>query len=109
MKEFEDIFNPDEIERVLHENYRDTVVKEIGDRVGVIDFSSVTRLDGSDIDAYDEDMQFNVLTYFIVVNTRQRHSYYAGWMHYNQDLIIVNPRNKIYYRAFSGHVTVTKK
>jgi hypothetical protein len=109
MREFDDIFSADEIEKVLHDNYRDRDIKEIGDRVGVIDFSSVTRLDGSQIDEYDEDMQFNILTYFIVVNTRQRHSYNAGWMNYNQDLIIVNPKNKMYYRAFSGHVTIIKK
>ena len=109
MNEYDDIFNADEIEQALHDKYRDTGLKEIGDRVGVIDFSSVTRLDGSDIDELDEDMQFNILTYFIVINTRQRHPYFAGWINYNQDLVIVNPRNNMQYRAFSGHVTVTKK
>lgn len=109
MKDYNDLFNPDEINEALHDKHRDKEPKEIGDRVGVIDFSSVTRLDGSQIDEYDEDMQFNVLIYFIVIETRQRHPYSAGWLNYNQDLIIVNPRNNMMYRAFSGHVTVVKK
>jgi len=109
MKDYNDLFNHNEIEDVLHDKHREKERKEIGDRVGVIDFSSVTRLDGSHIDELDEDMQFNVLIYFIVIETRQRHPYSAGWMNYNQDLVIVNPRNKMQYRAFSGHVTVVKK
>lgn len=105
---FEDLFNLSEIEEVLHDKFRDPVAKDIGDRVAVIDFSSVTRLDGSHIDQYDEDMQFNVLTYFIVIQTRQRHHYNAGFLVYNQDVVMVNPRNKMQYRAYSGHLTITK-
>jgi hypothetical protein len=109
MEEFNNLFNLHEIDEVLHDRYRDKVVKEVGDRVGVIDFSSVTRLDGSHIDQFDEDMQFSVLTYFIIIETRQRHRYDAGFTFYNQDVVMVNPRNKMQYRAYSGHLTVVKK
>jgi len=109
MKEFDNLFDHDEIEKVLHERHRNTDVKEIGDRVAVIDFSSVTRFDGSEIDEYDEDMQFDILTYFIVIGTRQTHLYDAGFLHYNQDVVMVNPKTKMQYRACSGHLVLTKK
>jgi hypothetical protein len=106
-KFFGNLFDNEEIEKVLHEQHRDTVTKEIGDRVAVIDFSSITRHDGSDI-AYDEDMVFDDFMYFVVIETRQNSPYKCGILNYNQDVVIANPKNNMIYRAFSGHLTIKK-
>ena len=102
---FDDLFNLDEINEALHEKFRDPNIKEIGDRVAVIDYSSVTRIDGSEIDESDEDMQFNADMYFIVTQTHQRAIYDAYYTKYIQDLVIANPQTKMEYRVTSGHVT----
>ena len=103
---FEDLFNLHEVNDVIDAKFRDTDTKEIGDRVAIIDYSSVTRIDGSDIDELDEDMQFDADIYFIVTNTRQKHPYDAVFTKYNQDLIIVNSYTNMEYRVTSGHVTL---
>ena len=109
MKEFNELFNLDEISEVLDDKYRDTETKEIGDRVQVIDYSSVTKLNGEDLDCFDEDMQFDARTYFIVIETRQRVKYDAYYTIYTQDIIMVNPHTKKQYRANQGHLTLIKK
>ena len=101
-----EMFNLNEINEAINEKFRDPVVKEIGDRVAVIDYSSVTRSDGSDIDETDEDMQFDADMYFIVIKTRQKQVYDAYYTKYIQDLVIVNSQTNMEYRVTSGHVTL---
>jgi len=108
MEDFNNLFNLDEINKVVDSKFRDAVVKEIGDRVQVIDYSSVTRLDGTDIDELDEDMQFDADVYFIVIQTRQKHCNDVGYTVYNQDLVMVMPQTKMEYRVNSGHVSIYK-
>ena len=99
-------FNLDEINDVLDNiKYRDTVRKEIGDRVNILDYSSCSHMNGMDLDnEQDEEMQFNMLTYFIVVETGQNYVYDAYYKKFKQNLIIVNPLTNIQYRINSGHV-----
>jgi hypothetical protein len=85
--------------------YRDPERKEIGDRVMTLDYSSCTHLDGQTLDSEaDEEMQFNMETYFIVIDTRQKFSFDAVYMVFKQDLIIVNPLTNVKYKINSGHV-----
>jgi len=100
------LFDPDEINELLdNTHFRDPYFKEIGDRVVIIDHSSCTHLNGLELDSeQDEEMQFNFMTYFIVIENRQKHIYDAFYVKYNQDLIIVNPLTKKLYRINSGHI-----
>jgi len=108
MEEFDNIFNLDEINDVLDNiQYRDTERKEIGDRVSILDYSSCSHMNGRELDSeHDEEMQFNMMTYFIVIETRQKYEYDAYFAKYRQDLIIVNPLTKVRYRINSGHVKI---
>ena len=108
MEDFNDLFNLDEINKVVGDKFRDSERKEVGDRVSIIDYSSVTRIDGTDIDELDEDMQFDADIHFIVIETRQKHANDVGYTTYNQDLIIVQPQTSMEYRVNSGHVHIFK-
>lgn len=101
-------FNLDEVNEVIGQNFRNTDTKDIGDRVQIIDYSSVTRSDGTHIDELDEDMQFDADIYFIVIKTREKHLYDAVFTKYNQDLVIVNSYTNMEYRVTSGHVMLYK-
>jgi len=96
-------YNLKEIEQVLEEHY-DLAKKEIGDRVICKDFTTITRLDENDFDLSDNEIQFNENIYLIVIADKQKHRYDSGFNVYIQDLIIVNPKTKIQFRAYSGHV-----
>ena len=100
------LFNLEEINDVLDNiKYRNIERKEIGDRVTLLDYSSVTHMNGRELDSeLDEEMQFNTLTYFIVIQDRQRIEYDALYTKFNQDLIIVNPLTRVMFRVISGHV-----
>ena len=102
------LFSSEEINEVLDNlQYRDTERKEIGDRVSILDYSSCTHMNGKELDGeQDEEMQFNMLTYFIVIETRQNYKFDAYYTIYRQDLIIVNPLTKVKYRINSGHVKI---
>jgi len=101
---FDNLFNFDEVNDVLKQD-RDTEKKEIGDRVTVLDYSSCTHLNGQELDSeQDEEMQFNMVTYFIVIETHQKHIYNTYFKQDRQDLIIANPLTNKLYRVNSGHV-----
>ena len=107
MEEFSDLFNLEEINEVLENKNRDPYAKDIGDRVSIIDFSSCTHLNGAELDLEDDDnMNFNSMTFFIVIETRQNIHYDAYFKTYRQDLVIVNPFSNRKYRINSGHVTL---
>lgn len=98
-------FELNEIEAVLEEHY-DLAKKEIGDRVICNDFTTVTRLDENDFNLIDNEIQFDADIYLIVIATNQNHRYDSGFAIYYQDLIIANPKTKIQFRAYSGHVSL---
>jgi hypothetical protein len=110
MENFDNLFNLEEINEVLDNiQYRDTERKEIGDRVMILDYSSCTHLNGLELDSEaDEEMQFNSMTYFIVIETRQNYTFDAYYAKYRQDLIIVNPLTNMKYRINSGHVQIKR-
>jgi len=98
------LFNIEELNEILDKN-RDPYRKEIGDRVNILDFSSVTHMNGRELDSEaDEEMQFNSMVHFIVIQDRQRHEYDAYYLKFNQDLIIVNPITNVRFRVNSGHL-----
>ena len=98
------LFDQEELNAVL-DNNRDPYRKEIGDRINIVDYSSCTHMNGMELDSEaDEEMQFNNLTYFIVINDRQRYNYDAYYTKFNQDLVIVNPITNVQFRVNSGHV-----
>jgi len=99
-------FGLSHITDILNGNHHNHDVKEIGDRVKVIDYSSVTRINGSDIDELDEDMQFDNKMFFIVIDNKQTNRYSDNYMVYNQDIIMVNPKTKMQYRANSKHLEI---
>jgi len=104
--DFDNLFNLEEVNEVLDNlKYRDPKRKEIGDRVTILDYSSCTHMNGRELDSEeDEQMQFNMVVYFIVIETRQNYTHDAYYAKYRQDLIIVNPITKLKYRINSGHV-----
>jgi hypothetical protein len=101
-------FNLDEINELLDNlDYRDTVRKEVGDRINILDYSSCSHMNGMDLDnEQDEEMQFNSMTYFIVIETGLRYVYDAYYTKFRQDLVIINPFTNVKYRINSGHVQV---
>jgi hypothetical protein len=110
MEQFDNLFNTEEINEVLDNlKYRDPERKEVGDRVTILDYSSCTHLNGQELDSeQDEEMQFNIMTYFIVIETRQNYQYNTLYTNYKQDLIIVNPLTKKKFRIISGHVEIKR-
>jgi len=102
--DFNDLFNYDEINEILDDS-RDPYRKVIGDRVVIMDYSSCTHLNGLPLDFEDDDeMNFNFITEFIVIETGCLHVYNAYYKTYKQDLIVVNALTNKKYRINSGHV-----
>jgi hypothetical protein len=107
MEDFKHLFNLEEINEVLDNKYRDPYPKEIGDRVSILDFSSVTYMNGRELDLEDdEQMNFNFITEFIVIETRQNHQHDAYFKKYRQDLVIVNSITNTRFRVNRGHVKI---
>jgi hypothetical protein len=110
MEDFDKLFNLEEINEVLDNlQYRDPERKEIGDRVTILDYSSCSHLNGQELDSEeDEEMQFNMMTYFVVIEIRQKYIFDAYYAKYRQDLIIVNPLTRKQFRINSGHVQIKR-
>ena len=107
MEDFSHLFNLEEINEVLDNKNRDPYVKEVGDRVSIIDFSSCSHMNGLELDSeLDDEMTFNMMTEFIVIETRMDYKVDTYFKVYRQDLVIVNPITNKRYRINSGHVTL---
>jgi hypothetical protein len=100
----------DEIKKILEGSNKparvitnDREVKEIGDRVIVLDTSSVSHLGGEEIDPEDICEK----DYFIVIDKNKRVEYttLTGNV-YKQDLVIVNPKTNWQFRVVSRHVKI---
>jgi len=101
----EDQFNLEELNEILDDRNLDPYRKVLGDRVQIMDYSSCTHLTGKPLDYEDDDeMNFNFVTEFIVIETGCLHVYDAYFKKYKQDLIIVNPLTNKKYMINSGHV-----
>lgn len=101
---FNELFDLNEVNEML-DDCRDPYKKELGDRVAIMDYSSCTHMNGMELDSQeDEDMQFNRLTYFIVIETDCDYIYDAYYKKYHQNLVIVNPLTNKKFRINSGHV-----
>ena len=118
MDEFDDIFDEmfnDEIDKILKQSGRSPLsgfvnnyeTKEIGDRVRIIDYSSISDIKGNDLDP-DEYYLMHPDDYYIVINTRQRVEKKIPFGRFKQDLVIVNPKTNQQYRVSSLHVEITK-
>lgn len=82
---------------------RDHSRKDIGDKINVINFSSVSHINGDDLDTMDlEGLDFN--TYFLVIQTNCRVLFKTEYHEYKQDLVIADMQTKKQYRVMSGHV-----
>jgi len=106
--EFDELFNLEEISKVMEDKNTDTERKELGDRVKIIDFSSCTHIDGRplDYDLEDDEMVFNFTTELIVIATREDTVYDAYYVQYLQDTIVFNPLTNKRFRINSGHLTL---
>lgn len=111
MENHDGIFDDDLIRRILKEGNRplnekitnDRTVKEIGDRVVVLDYSSVTQLNGDELESYD-DIDLDNYDYYIVIDTGKRVVYNTPHGRvYKQDLVIVNPKTNQQLRVTSRH------
>ena len=113
MEDFNIENNDDILRRILNENYKplkkiinDKTLKEIGDRVVVLDYSSVTHLDGEMLCDEDYDEVINI-KYYIVIATNKKVTFTTlSNIEYKQDLIIVNPETKKQYRVISRHIRI---
>ena len=103
---FEELFSPfdtNDVKKVCDEDFRDQEVKTIGDRVKIIDFSSVSHRTGRELENADFEELYDH-DYLIVIDTRQRVLFKTKYHEYKQDLIIAHPKTKKQYRVISGHV-----
>lgn len=83
----------------------DFTKKGIGDRVTILDYSSISRLNNK-LPLNKEDL-YNV-QYFIVIDDYLKHKFTSNNITYIQDIIIVNPQDKEMYRICSRHTTLFK-
>jgi len=105
----DNLFDLSEIDEIEELKHRDPVVKEVGDRVVIMDYSSTTHLSGEPLEPDDYEMQMGDNRYFIVIATHQRMTYDSYFKTYKQDLIVVNPENNKQYRINSGHTKIKLK
>ena len=107
-----DFFDDDEIRKVLKldkkpvKGYVDFNKKDVGDRVKIIDYSSMSYIDNQ-FDDVDYDI-INTKCYYVVCDTKLKNILNTNFSTYIQDLIIANPITKILYKINSRHVKIVK-
>jgi len=105
--------NDDIIKRILREHGRplkkiinNTEPKDVGDRVVVLDYSSVSHLNGEQLDDTDYDkIDMSENAYYIVIETRKK----VVFKDYLQDVVIVNPRTNEQFRVVSRHLRIYRR
>jgi len=113
MDDFINFDNDDIIKRILREHnlplrkvINNTEPKDIGDRVVVLDYSSVSHMDGEELDDTDYDkIDMSENSYYIVIETRRRISFKS----YTQDVVIVNPKTNEQFRVESRHLRIYRR
>lgn len=111
MENFDDVFNDDELNKILQESGRkvrknsdlDFNVKEVGDRVCILDYSSISHVNGENLFP-EEYEKFISEDYFIVINTRLNKEKKSTFGNYKQDLMIGHPKTNEVFRIASRHV-----
>jgi hypothetical protein len=99
----EELFNIDDIGQHINCVDLDYDKKVIGDRVQVIDYSSVSHRNGLPLEYLDfEELDNN--TVFIVIETSKRVEYKAQYNTYTQDVLMVNTKLNKQYRVMSNHI-----
>jgi len=80
-----------------------TEPKSIGDRVEILDFSSLSNKNGEEVENIEE-IDENV-KYYIVIETNEKFKF----KNYVQDVVIVNPKNNEQYRIASRHLKIYRR
>jgi hypothetical protein len=107
MDENEDIFKIQEVGEIIDKFNNDLDRKVIGDRVQVIDYSSVSHRNGLPLEYMDyEEVDGN--TIFIVIETGKRVEFKAQYHTYTQDVLMVNTKLNKQYRVMSNHIKLYK-
>ena len=103
-------FSEEEIRNILNKNDRplndscgDQAVKEIGDRVIIWDYSSVTHVNGKELAPWDYD-SITDEEYYVVIACNQNNEYDSYFILYKQDLVVAHPKTLKEYRVSSKHV-----
>lgn len=99
----EELFNINDIGQHIDTKDLDYDKKVIGDRVQVIDYSSVSHRNGLPLEYMDFE-ELNGLTVFIVIETGKKVEYQAQYNKYTQDVVIVNTKLNKQYRVMSNHL-----
>jgi len=115
MDENEFTFDNDEIiRRILKQHNRplkvinNTEYKDIGDRVVVLDYSSISHLNGEELFPEDYDRVEEMKAkdeYYIVIETRKK----VLFKKYLQDMVIVNPKTNEQFRVASRHLRIYRR
>jgi hypothetical protein len=110
MDEFDNIFGNDELDEILKhhkalikETFIDLNKKEIGDRVMILDYMSMTYENGKELNLDDYEF-INMNAYYIIIATYQRRTTTNPYGTYLQDLKIANPKTNKIFRIASKHV-----
>jgi hypothetical protein len=107
MENFDDLFNEDEVDRILSKSGKqfnknitvDFNRKEIGDRVKILDYPSATYENGKYL-CHD-----SLYDYYIVIADKQNNSTISTHgVTYRQDLLIANPKTNEIFRIATKHV-----
>jgi hypothetical protein len=108
------LFSDDDIRKVLNKNNKtidefiDNNKKEIGDRVVVIDYSSMSHIDCEfEYDDYERLADLKPDDFYVVCYTGQKNvlkKSYTSTPVYKQDLIIADPKTKTLFKISSKHV-----
>jgi hypothetical protein len=99
----EELFNINDIGQHINCVDLDYDKKVIGDRVQVIDYSSVSHRNGLPLEWQDFE-ELDGLTVFIVIETSKKVQYKAQYNTYIQDVVIVNTKLNKQYRVMSNHL-----
>ena len=113
MEDFTNFDNDEIIKRILRQHGRplkkiinNTEPKDVGDRVVVLDYSSVSHIDGEELDDTDYDkIDMKEDAYYIVIETKRR----MAFKDYLQDAVIVNPRTNEQFRVASRHLRIYRR
>ena len=89
------------VEKIINDNI-DLRTKEIGDRIQIWDFSSVTGEHSEKLSRFD----FQNIPYLIVVDTHRRTTLEIFNQVYVLDLLVVDPKTNLKFRVASAHVKI---
>ena len=95
-------FSTNDIGRHIQVDELDYNPKAIGDRVQVLNYSSVSYKNGLPVDLLEENIDGQ--TVFIVIETHKRVEFETPYNTYIQDILMVDAKTKKQYRAMSNHI-----